>query len=125
MAVRAQASGRRLSAQDAAQVRRMIKRGDCHHDIAAWFGVNQGRIAEVNEQTLHPGVAAAPPNQLPPPGPYTSGRSAQMAITALQRKDWPGERGKGHWSSPKTDKWRLEHCNRRFVPAFCGKGEPT
>ena len=84
MAPRAESSGRRLSVPDAAHVRGMIQRGDRHHDIAAWFGVNQGRIAEVNDQTLHPGVAPAPRNQLPPPGPYTSGRSAQKAITALE-----------------------------------------
>jgi hypothetical protein len=81
---RAARSGRRLSEDDAALVRGMINRGDRHHDIAAWFGVNQGRIAEVNDESLHPGVPAATANHLPPPGPYTSGRSAQRAITALE-----------------------------------------
>ena len=62
----------------------MVERGDRHHDVAAWFGVNQGRIAEVLADDLHPGCPAAPANDLPPPGPYTSGRSALRAITALE-----------------------------------------
>jgi hypothetical protein len=81
---RAERSGRRLSEDDAALVRGMINRGDRHHDIAAWFGVNQGRIAEVNDESLHPGIPAARADRLPPPGPYTSGRSAQRAINALE-----------------------------------------
>jgi hypothetical protein len=81
---RAERSGRRLSEGDASLVKGMIQRGDRHHDIAAWFGVNQGRIAEVNDGSLHPHVSVAPASQLPPPGPYTSGRSAQRAITALE-----------------------------------------
>jgi hypothetical protein len=62
----------------------MIARGDRHHDIAAWFGVNQGRIAEVQSGDLHPSAPQAPPNELPPAGPYSSGQAAYKAITALQ-----------------------------------------
>lgn len=40
-------SGLSLSNRDASIVLGMQKRGDREHDIAAWFGVNQGRIAEV------------------------------------------------------------------------------
>ena len=46
----------------------MVARGDRDHDIAAWFGVNQGRIAEVKEGKYGT-IAAAPANQLPPRGP--------------------------------------------------------
>jgi hypothetical protein len=81
---RAARSGRRLLEHDASLVKGMIQQGDRHHDIAAWFGVNQGRIAEVNDGHLFPSAKVAPVNQLPPPGPYTSGRSAQKAITALE-----------------------------------------
>jgi hypothetical protein len=81
---RAERSGRRLSQQDACLVKGMIARGDRHHDIAAWFGVNQGRIAEVNDGTLHSSATAAPRAQLPPPGPYSSGQAAHSAITALE-----------------------------------------
>ncbi|TIS66675.1 hypothetical protein [Mesorhizobium sp.] len=80
---RAATSGRRLSLGDASLVKGMIARGDRHHDIAAWFGVNQSRIAEVNDGHLHLTAVQAPANQLPPPGPYSSGQAAHTAITAL------------------------------------------
>ena len=80
---RAAASGRRLTPVDASIVKGMIARGDRHHDIAAWFGVNQGRIAEVNAGTIHADVAIASAESLPPPGPYSSGRAAHRAISAL------------------------------------------
>jgi len=81
---RAARSGRRLSHDDASIVKGMVDRGDRHHDIAAWFGVNQGRIAEVISGDLWPEAPTASARLLPPPGPYTSGRSAQRAITALE-----------------------------------------
>jgi hypothetical protein len=62
----------------------MVNRGDRHHDIAAWFGVNQGRIAEVIAGDLFPNAPLAPANELPPPGPYSSGRSAHRAVKALE-----------------------------------------
>lgn len=83
MALRAQPSGHRLTDGDASLVKGMVKRGDRHHDIAAWFGVNQGRIAEVKRGDLFPAAIEAPPAQLPPPGPYSSGRAAHKAVTAL------------------------------------------
>jgi hypothetical protein len=42
----------------------MVTRGDRHHDIAAWFGVNQGRIAEVNSGELHPTAPVASASEL-------------------------------------------------------------
>lgn len=65
---RGKASGYSLTNRDAAIVLGMIGRGDRHHDIAAWFGVNQGRVAEVQDGS-HGSVAAAPSDQLPPKGP--------------------------------------------------------
>jgi hypothetical protein len=55
---------------DAAIIKGMLLRGDNQHDVAAWFGFNQGRIFEVKNGTRHPEVSAAPADQLPPPGPY-------------------------------------------------------
>lgn len=81
--MRATPSGIQLSREDAHIVLGMIERGDRHHDIAAWFGVNQGRIAEIKAGELHPGISAAAQDQLPPPGPYPSGRAAAEAIRAL------------------------------------------
>ncbi|MBN9006200.1 MAG: hypothetical protein J0H40_12385 [Rhizobiales bacterium] len=82
---RAEASGIRLSEEDAAMVKGMIQRGDRQHDIAAWFGVNGGRIGEISNGDKFTWVQPAPLDRLPPPGPYLSGRSAQGAIDALER----------------------------------------
>jgi hypothetical protein len=71
MGTRAEPSGLTLTAQDAALIRGMIARGDRHHDIAAFFGVNQGRIAEVREGTRFPGVPSAEADELPPEGPVS------------------------------------------------------
>lgn len=61
----------------------MLKRGDRQHDIAAWFGVNGGRIAEIANLHTFKNVLAAPENALPPVGPYPSGRASLAAIEAL------------------------------------------
>ena len=56
-----------LTNRDAAIVLGMVARGDKRHDIAAWFGENQARIAEI-EQGSHGSIAAAPATDLPPKG---------------------------------------------------------
>ncbi len=84
MARRAAASGRRLNKADAELVKGMAYRGDRHHDIAAWFGVDQGRIAEVIAGDKFPNAPVAPAEQLPHPGPYSSGRASHRAIKALE-----------------------------------------
>jgi hypothetical protein len=77
------ASGYVLNAKDAAIVRGMLARDDRDHDIAAWFGVNQGRIAEVKNKEKFPGVAAADPAVLPPKGaPGVKGRRLRDAVGA-------------------------------------------
>ena len=45
----------------------MVARGDDNHDIAAWFGVNQGRVAEAKDGKYGM-FPAAPAEQLPPKG---------------------------------------------------------
>lgn len=45
MRMRAEPSGISLTGTDAAIIKGMLLRGDRQHDIAAWFGVNGGRIA--------------------------------------------------------------------------------
>lgn len=84
MVDRAEPSGRRLTAADASIVKGMVERGDRKHDIAAWFGVNQGRIAEVQSGHLYPDADVTLENDLPPPGPYSSGRSIHAATEALR-----------------------------------------
>lgn len=46
----------------------MVSRGDRDHDIASWFGVNQGRIAEAKDGKYGTPAAAAS-DTLPPKGP--------------------------------------------------------
>lgn len=67
---RSKSAGIRLSERDAAIVKGMLARGDRQSDIAAFFKVNSGRICEVNTGMTFADVPAAPPDQLPPPGPY-------------------------------------------------------
>ena len=63
------ASGYTLKRSDAPTIFGMVARDDRDHDIAAWFGVNQGRIAEVKDGSKFGTVAAAHTSQLPPSGP--------------------------------------------------------
>ncbi len=84
MARRAVPSGRRLNEAKAALIKGMAGRGDRHHDIAAWFGLNQGRIAEVLAGDKFRNAPVAPAEQLPRPGPYSSGRASHRAIEALE-----------------------------------------
>lgn len=63
---RSKASGYVLKSTDAPVIMGMVARGDRDHDIAAWFGVNQGRIAEVKDGTKFGSVAAAHGTGLPP-----------------------------------------------------------
>jgi hypothetical protein len=89
---RSRASGYVLERTDAPVIMGMVTRGDRDHDIAAWFGVNQGRIAEVKDGSKFGVVAAAPQNTLPPKGPPgIKGRrlrdQAQEALDALNAGD--------------------------------------
>ncbi|GAA0589017.1 hypothetical protein [Paenochrobactrum glaciei] len=64
----------------------MINRGDKQHDVAAWFGVNQARIAEATQG--HFGTTtAAPLASLPPSGaPGIKGRRLKNAVDAVITK---------------------------------------
>src|SRR5262245_59142414 len=89
---RASISGYRLTAADAAIVKGMQLRGDRDHDIAAYFGVNQGRVAEVKDGNRFTSVAATPGHRLSPSGPPgIKGRrlrtSVQTALNQLQAGD--------------------------------------
>ena len=80
---RAEPSGIALSAADAALVNGMLLGGDRQHDIAAWFGVMGGRIAEIATGYRFSKAEPAAPAQLPPAGPYPKAREAVAAIEAL------------------------------------------
>ncbi len=42
------ASGKHLTAKDIADIKSRLRRGDYQHHIAADYGLNQGRISEIN-----------------------------------------------------------------------------
>jgi hypothetical protein len=92
MGRRAEPSGITLNEEDAALVKGMLARGDRQHDIAAWFGVNGGRIAEVATGATFRWVEAAPEGELPPPGPYMSGRAAHAALNEARATPAAAER---------------------------------
>lgn len=83
MVKRAEPSGIILAADDAAVVKGMLARGDRQHDIAAWFGVNGGRIAEIATGARYGWVERANEDDLPPRGPYPAGRVAVELAAAL------------------------------------------
>ncbi len=72
-----------LTARDAAIIKGMLKRGDKQHDIAAYFGVNSGRISEINTGAKFTAVKALPSEHLPPPGPIM-----HLNNDPLSRKHW-------------------------------------
>ena len=61
----------------------MLIRGDRQHDIAAWFGVNSARIAEIAKGDRFFWVEIAQNEELPPPGPYVCGREIASALCAV------------------------------------------
>jgi hypothetical protein len=81
--MRGSPSGYKLSQADVALVFGMQKRGDRDHDIAAWFGVNQGRVAEAKDGKYGK-AQAAPTNQLPPKGPPgVKGRRLRASLNKI------------------------------------------
>jgi hypothetical protein len=65
---RGNASGRTVKAADVPIIMGMIGRGDRHHDIAAWFGFNQGRIKDTQDGKYAPAQTSSG-TKLPPKGP--------------------------------------------------------
>ncbi len=59
-----------MSEDDARIAKGMLDRGDRQSDIAAYFGVNGGRVAEIAKGITFWWVQPAPFDQLPPSGPY-------------------------------------------------------
>jgi hypothetical protein len=82
---RAPSSGLFLTEDDAAIVKGMLARGDRRHDIAAWFGVNGGRIGEIASGQKFRRVEPAASQLLPPPGPYHSGRDTAVLMQAIAK----------------------------------------
>jgi outer membrane protein TolC len=75
----------KLTDSHAALVKGMLARGDKQHDIAAFFGVNGGRIAEIKTGDRFPDVQPAPKRELPPASALTGGVAIYEARRALDR----------------------------------------
>lgn len=78
MGTRAEPSRLSLTAADAAVIKGMLLREDRSHDIAAFFGVNSARIAEIKDGSKFVEVAAADLDDLPPKGPYLTPKAAWL-----------------------------------------------
>lgn len=82
---KASRSGYTVNDTDVPIILGMIARGDRRHDVAAWFGLNQGRIKEV-EDGKHGNPAAASSHQLLPSGsPGPKAQELKNAILRAQR----------------------------------------
>ena len=80
---RARSSGIVLSESDAALIKGMLIRGDRQHDIAAWFGVNSARVAEIAGGGRFRNIKAASVSDLPPSGPYRGAMTEASAMLVL------------------------------------------
>jgi hypothetical protein len=80
---RAKLSGIKLTISDVRLVKGMLHRGDRQHDIASWFGVNGGRIAEISTRAKHSDIIMQK-ERLPPAGPYISGKKSYEAKVSLE-----------------------------------------
>ena len=81
---KAAASGITLGHRDTCIVKGMLARSDRQHDIASYFGVNGGRIAEIaTGGGNYPNAQPSPDADLPPPGPYLTRFAVQSVIATL------------------------------------------
>lgn len=55
------ATTKNLTAQDIADIKARLRQGEYQHDIAADYGLNQGRVSEIN--TGKRGRTVMPPEQ--------------------------------------------------------------
>nr|ABD74776.1 hypothetical protein [Ensifer adhaerens] len=80
---KAKSSGVSLTIEDAAIAKGMLSRGDRQHDVAAWFGVNGGRITDIHTGKTFGSVLPVF-HGLPPPGPYHSPKKARDTRRMLE-----------------------------------------
>jgi hypothetical protein len=87
---KAQRSGIRVTDAELPLILAMVARGDRRHDIAAWFGLNQGRIKQA-EDGDYGQPPLAPANQLPPSGsPGPKARDLRRAATRIEQLLYQG-----------------------------------
>ena len=77
-------SGHSLTYSDTRFVKGMLLRGDRQHDIAAYFGVNGGRVAEVaSGDNKYPSAKPVDGGKLPPAGPYLTKYALDSVVDTL------------------------------------------
>ena len=92
---RGDASGISVKTADIPTIIGMIARGDRHLDIAAWFGLNQGRIADAQDGKYGP-PQTVPGLKLPPKGPPgPKGRELREAINSALARFTTGDNAGG------------------------------
>jgi len=76
---------RKMTEREASIIKGMINRGDKQQWIVAWFGGihNHDHIAEIKKGLAFTHISPTKPDELPPLGPYASGRSVHHALIAL------------------------------------------
>ena len=82
-----------LTAEDAAIIKGMIRRGDKVQDIAAFFGVNSRAVSNIRSGQKFAKVPAHPSVGLPPPGPYIVDESFVRFYKAMTRVNELWEQG--------------------------------
>lgn len=112
-----------LNIEDIATAKGMLKRGDKHHEIAAFFGVNPGRIAEIKAGQLGPSIKPADPNAIPPIVPQRQGRfidpNASLETQIQQLKAFisqPPADSRRLKITPELAEWILQNLNGRNRP---------
>ena len=74
-----------MTAEQASIVKGLLARGEKQHDIAAFFGVNGGRIAEIKTGRVHAAVPPAAKKDLPKSADMATGHALYLAEQALLR----------------------------------------
>jgi hypothetical protein len=72
-----------LTAEQAGIVKGLLARGEKQHDVAAFFGVNAGRVAEVAKGYKFADVPPSPKRELPTPAVVSLGYSSHVVLQAL------------------------------------------
>lgn len=74
-----------LTPGQAAIAKGLLARGEKQHHVAAYFGVNGGRIAEISKGARFPDVKPAAKRLLPSPADMSAGHGVYVARQTLLR----------------------------------------
>ena len=121
------ASGITVEPADIPIIMGMIAPGDRHHDIAAWFGLNQGRIADTQDGKYGP-PRADPGLKLPPKGPPGLERREncvrQSVRLLLVSRRWRWSGGMPSFRT-RLNAMTPTKRSRPFVQDLAGRAAPT